>query len=447
MTLKHPHNFANNWDDLLQPIFSALLRSSLALTRGQGSLSVTRASIATVWAYPPAAVSGDPLVLITVASGEARFTGARRISEGVWSNTFADGTPIPASTLKGALIEDSRTNLNIYSEQYDIANWAKNEATVTANAVVAPTGTSIADKIIPSVVNTSHYVTIGATVGVGSNYVYSAYARPDGYDSLTFQFGGAGQTVQENALYTLSGTGTATDGAPAPTSKGIKAYDNSWYRANMVAPWEATTASPISIVGNAGSYSFAGDGTSGIDLFGAQLELGNFPSSYIPTPTNATVSRNADVISAQTSGNINSTRGSIVLAFSMAYAPISPNTYILWGSRVDANNYTRITLTTTFLTFLKVVGGVSYSAAISSAGVTADSIHKVAAKWDDVNGTQIFLNGVAGTPNANTAAVQLASTMEIGSSGAGATQAFASIKDVKIYSSARGDSNLIQLTA
>jgi hypothetical protein len=60
------------------------------------------------------------------------------------------------------------------------------------------------------------------------------------------------------------------------------------------------------------AVDFAGDGTSGILLYGAQVETGSVATSYIPTTT-APITRNADVInlSGAVSGCIGQTEGTI----------------------------------------------------------------------------------------------------------------------------------------
>lgn len=100
---------------LISASLFAPLTSSLILSKGTGSATFTRASSATCWGYAPTANSGDAQVLLVCASGEARFTGARRISQGVWSDYYADGTLIPGSLRLGYLAESAATNLFLNS--------------------------------------------------------------------------------------------------------------------------------------------------------------------------------------------------------------------------------------------------------------------------------------------------------------------------------------------
>jgi hypothetical protein len=61
--------------------------------------------------------------------------------------TFTRASSATESVLMG-YIEKVRTNLALYSEQFDNAYWAKSQATITANATTAPDGTLTAEKFI-----------------------------------------------------------------------------------------------------------------------------------------------------------------------------------------------------------------------------------------------------------------------------------------------------------
>jgi hypothetical protein len=104
-------------------------------------------------------------------------------------------------------------------------------------------------------------------------------------------------------------SGTVTGG----TNPFIQNFGNGWYR--IGATFTATQASNnfiLFLYDASGNVSYTGDGTSGLFVFGAQVEVGSVATSYIPTTT-ASATRNADVIniSGAGSGCIGQTEGTI----------------------------------------------------------------------------------------------------------------------------------------
>lgn len=171
---------------------------------------------------------------------------------------------------RGLLIEESRTNLVTYSEQFNNVAWIKLNASVTANAATSPDGTVSADLLIPDTSNNQHgvYQALGATAGVP--YTQSVFAKAAGYNWL---FMTEGNNVTAQASFNLAtgvvGTVVGT-GSPSAT---ITALGNGWYRCTLTYTPIATTQNVQVRAANADAGpTFIGNGTSGIYIWGSQCE-------------------------------------------------------------------------------------------------------------------------------------------------------------------------------
>jgi hypothetical protein len=196
---------------------------------------------------------------------------------------------------KGLLIEEQRTNLLTYSEQFDNVAWNSvfGNCTVTANAAVSPSGATTGDSLVPSAASTTHslYQTIALTLG--ASYTMTVYAKPNGYNRFMLR---EGTTAGYFVVFDVS-TGTVVNTNSATGT--ITPAGNGWYRCTMTITAPLTVATVMAIINmpnNGTTYAnatFTGDGTSGVLLWGAQLEAGAFATSYIPTVASQ-VTRAAD---------------------------------------------------------------------------------------------------------------------------------------------------------
>jgi hypothetical protein len=193
--------------------------------------------------------------------------------------TFSRTTNATVTGSNG-LIQNAPMNLLTFSEQFDNAAWNKVRATVTANTTAAPNGTVTADKLVEDTQALTHAVqsaslTISSAVYTGSCYIKAG--------ERTWALMEVGTTTSGFAYFNLSaGTvGTVTGGYTAT----ITPIGNGWYRCSVSGTIAASGIGALTVytatANNTASYT--GDGTSGIYVWGAQLELGSTATTYNPT--------------------------------------------------------------------------------------------------------------------------------------------------------------------
>jgi len=204
-----------------------------------------------------------------------------------------DHDPTTGESL-GLLVEESRTNLLPSSEDVDYAGYQRSAITTSLNVatVTAPDGTTTADEIAPTATTGEHFIgyTTPANVISGTTYTFSAYVKPNGTDSVRIRFAFAGFN-NENGSHVFS-TNTTTSGN---CDFRIAPVANGWYRIQGTVVASSTAVGQPRIYPNQ-SNSWLGVPSEALYVWGAQLEVGSFPTSYIPTE-GSTVTRAADVAS------------------------------------------------------------------------------------------------------------------------------------------------------
>jgi hypothetical protein len=239
----------------------------------------------------------DPRITFTRSSGGS-YTGADGLIKyaGVNEARF-DHDPTTGESL-GLLVEEQRANLLLRSEEFDDASWVKNATAVTANAATSPSGATTADALVEDTSTGVHNVLGFASCTSGAVYTFSVFVKTLGaLRNLRMFIPGGVFGSSGNATFNLTAGNTAGTVGPI-TSQFVEQWPGGWYRCGLTTNAATATSSGAFtfqlVNGAAGSYT--GDGTSGIYLWGAQLEEGSFPTSYIPT-TGAAATRAADVVS------------------------------------------------------------------------------------------------------------------------------------------------------
>lgn len=185
----------------------------------------------------------------------------------------------------GALIEDAKTNSITFSEAIDNAAWTKVQVNaISADAGVGPEGLTNLDLVTENTAAAEHYVQQSVAVNSGERWTFSFFVRQAvGSRACVVRIATA---ATASVSFDLS-TGNATNIA---TTDLVVARSESWGGGLWRLSITVTASSTANLVCRAQlaqgtTVSYTGDGASGWYLGYVQVELGDFPSSYIPTTT------------------------------------------------------------------------------------------------------------------------------------------------------------------
>lgn len=366
--------------------------------------------------------------LITFTRTTGASSPATYVNSGGVITAAADNQPRfdydpVALACKGLLVEESRENLFLYSDQLQQVNWIKSSVTVNDDAITSPDSTTNADKVIigNGIASASGVIRQQITKAASAiTYTCSFYAKAGEFNSVRVIFRDTASSANFVQAYFNLNLGTVSTGATAggtytgPSAK-ISAAGNGWYRCVLTGTTGANTTTDMRVLQyNNGNSSVIGDGVSGLYLWGAQLEEGPSPTSYIPT-TATSLTRNADVATI-TGSNFSDfwqagKGGAQVVAIPSTISGTRPlvqfddgtaNEIIaLQGNAADPELY--------------IVDGGTPQVQLDAGTITANASHTLTGWWDTNDCRARYDSGATVTDQ--TATIPIVTQMRIGSDG------------------------------
>jgi len=353
---------------------------------------------------------------------------------------------------KGAmLLEPSRTNLFTYSEDFSQSDWTKQAVEISLNTIIGLDGTLSASVLARST-GILQSLRMNMSLGIGNIYTISCWAKADvdRYISLglTYSAGNYAGTqfdLQDGTILRTASSGTGYN-AYSPS---IKEFDNGWYRVSVTLQTGVADSYPCFVSSNQiwGSGAFnkteVGGGINGIYIYGAQLEQGSYPTSYIPTSGSA-VTRLADACNNGANEQvINSSEG---VLYAEIAALVDDGTTRTIALNSDTNNRIQLYFDTTLnaLSLFYKAQGITQFYFYETLSDATD-FNKIAFKWK-ANDFALWVNGIETDTVSNGVTPTNLGSLDFKMFN-DSNPFYGNVKDVKLYNTALTDQELIALTS
>jgi len=342
----------------------------------------------------------------------------------------------------GLLVEEQRTNLFERSEEFSNSYWTKTRSSVENSSIIAPDGSTNAFLLKEDTsVSETHTLFRVISFESGFKYSYSIFAKA--YDSgnrkLFMLFGAGAFPSQQNASFDLVNGIVESVNTNNGSEATIEKYPNGWYRCTLIGntTTSSTTSTVILYLQSGSTVFYTGDGTSGIYIWGSQLEKGYFPTSYIPT-SGGTATRNPDNVSMR--GN-NFSDWYNQIGYTILTTHIIPPPHKIQYPRVfniststdidRLNHYHDFNLS--HIGFSAIENNVAYVDVRLTSGFSVGQTAKMATRFN-IDDVALYVNGnLVGTDNTNPFPSITRTNMTIGSAQGGSSYLNSTISNLIYY--------------
>jgi hypothetical protein len=319
-------------------------------------------------------------------SGSATRINSQGLIESVANGVSRLNYPMIDGVVKGCphhILEPQRTNLVQYSEDFSQSYWTKSGLLATTSGQLSPKGDLSAFKLVEDTSNGLHRIQMQNQSGSG-NIVYSIFAKYESKEIIYIQ-----QPWSSNNAWFNIKQGIVLSSVNCIAS--IENQGNGWYKCAVVATNVSSGLNGFyfGLSNQDGSFTYSGNGTSSASFWGAQIEQGSYPTSYIPTNGTA-VTRSAET--AYGSGDASTFNDSegVLMAEISALANDLTNRYILLGTTSN-NVYIRYQNSSNSLRCNVTVNGSSQFIAIFN--LDDETINsKISVKYKE-NDFSLYVNG------------------------------------------------------
>jgi hypothetical protein len=421
-------------------------------TSGTGQLAFTDSSTNNITGTPLINSDGDFVFNFTPASNITGFGFKRHTVSGSYAwelsnvsvvEVQGDRPRLSYDITNGVvedkphlLLEPSSTNLISFSE--DFSQWTVDgEASISSDSIISPDGTKNSDKLIAG--TTSSRQAIKFSISQTGNLSFSIFAKKGGYSVIQLS------DARDGSAFANFNLDTGAVGSSSVYTASMVDMGNDWYRCKI--SWNASFdifAVRVGIVTTPTSArveQFAGNGSDGLYIYGAQLEQQAYCTSYIPT-AGTTITRAAETCN-NSKPSVNSTEGVLYAEYKPTFAAGSRQITISDGTYDDR------------IVFECRESGTKLRANVAAGGVgqteitipisSLDKYYKIAIQYK-ANDVSFYIDGeLKGTDTSATMPTGLNVVSFSGRNDASLIMT-GKTKGIAVYNEALSESQLMQLT-